>query len=128
MTGIHLNGDAWVLLALAVLVVFAMLARAVGHLAKAASAAAVPAPAPKPSGGRGKLLLLAGAVIGGGVLWERRKTAAAPAKAAPVPAPTPTPQPTVTRTVTPHVTHFTLPVHLTGGQYVLLGPVLRRSS
>lgn len=128
--------------ALAALLVIVLLARAVGRLANAAAAAAAPAPAPAKPGGRWKLLLLAAVVAVGGVLWERHANATAPAKAAPapVPAPSPLPVPTVTRTVAPHAApHLTLPVHLTGGQVVLifviaavvaivlLGPVLRRS-
>lgn len=141
MTGIHLSGDAWTVLAvlvfLAVLSVIVPLARAVGRLAKAASAAAAPAPAPKPSSVPAKPLLIVAAAIGGLVLWDRHKTAATAVKASP--APSPLPRPTITQTVAPHVAG---PVHhwLTGGDVValyiigavvaivLVSAVLRRSS
>ena len=126
----------------AVLLVIVRLARAVGHLAKAATKAAAPVAAPaaatRSSGGGGRLKLLLGAVaaVGGFVLFERVKNGATAVKAAP--APSPTPRPTITQTVAPHVTAFHFP--LTGVQIlwalgiaavvaiVLLGPVLRRSS
>ena len=129
MTGIRLNGDAWtvlvILVFLAVLLVIVPLARAVGRLAKAAGAAAVPAPAPKPSGGGAKPLLILVAAVGGLVLWDRHKTAAAPAKATPappLPSP-PAPRPTVTQTVAPHIS---MPAHfpLTGGQIVIAVAIL----
>lgn len=125
-----------------VLLVIILLARAVGHLSKAArtaaQAAAAPVPAPK-SGGGGKLLLLAGAAGAGVWAYLGHRHPATAVKASPVPSPSP--QPTVTRTVAPHVTpHLTLPHFLTGGDVVaiyviaavvaivLAGAVLRRSS
>ena len=129
---------AWVV-AGGVLLVIILLARAVGHLSKAARVATAPVPAPKSSGGRGKLLLLAGAVGGGAWFYLKSRHPAAATVATPQPAPSPASRPTVTQTVAPHVT---APVHLpiSGSTIVwifviaavvaivLLGPVLRRSS
>lgn len=128
--------------ALAVLVVIWLLVRTLGHMTRALAKAAAPAPAPAKSGGGLKGLLFLAALGAGGwfLVTHLHATPSGAAKAAPsLPAPTPTPQPTVTRTVAPHAApHFSLPVHLTGGQYVLiiligavvaivlLGPVLRR--
>lgn len=136
----------WGAVALAVLLVLGRMSRAVGHLAKAASKAAA-APVAAASGGSGgsvklKPLLLAGALIGGVVLFARSgiRPSVGHSHAAPAPVPSPSPQPTVTTTVTPHaVTHFVMP-HLSGGVVIgifivgavvaitLLGPLLRRSS
>lgn len=119
--------------------VIILLVLAVLRLSKGSKAAPAPAPTPRRSGGGGKLLLIAGAAVAGLLAWGRYKPATTGVKAAPAPSPSPSPTPTVTRTVAPRAApHFTLPVHLTGGQYVLvvligavvaivlLGPVLRK--
>ena len=121
----------------AVLLVIVRLARAVGHLAKAATKAAAPVAAPASAAMSSRVparLLVAIVAAVGGFVFLRAHNAAPAVKAAP--APSPTPRPTITQTVAPHVTAFHFP--LTGVQIlwalgiaavvaiVLLGPVLRR--
>ncbi len=145
LMGVTPGGVAEAAGVLAAVVVILRLARALGRMsALLAKMAATPAAASAKSSGGGakRLVILVILGLGGLLVWNtaRHGGAAVAAGKPPAPLPTPTPQPTVTRTVAPHAApHFTFPVHLTGGDVVLiiligavvaivlLGPLLRRS-
>jgi hypothetical protein len=112
----------WGAVAVLGLLVLGRMARAVGHLAKAAAKTAA-APVAAASGGSGgglklKPLLLAGGLIGGVVLFLRSGIRPSAGHSHAAPSPSPSPVPTVTRTVAPHITNVHFP--LTGGDVVAM--------